>query len=191
MRIRYIIDKKFQLKYAGRSMVFLAAVFLIVGFIFYQWAFLPLLEKLKNIYPEARLYDILKIVYRNLGISFIFTALIMFIVSIIRSHEIAGPIFRLKSHLRQMSKGDFSKRFKIRENDELKVLVEEVNSLGMNTGLLIEEARSLARRIQAALDELHEKAKEKPEEYKDFVSDLTQLEAEVEQFREILKQYKI
>lgn len=191
MRIRYLIDKNFQLKYAARMLAFLAGAFLIGGFIFYKMAFLPLVRELKNVYPEGRLVIILGNVYKNLIINFSILAFLVFVFAIFKSHKITGPIFNVSRHINQMARGDFSRRIKLRKRDEFKVLADEVNRLGQNIAFLIEEGRGLVYRMQLALDELHNKMNSAPEQTRPFVHTLSELEAELEQFREILKQYRI
>lgn len=190
-RRKYLIDRKFQLKYAVSILIFILITFFIFTVIFYQVGFLPLLEKLRNVYPETRLFIILRGVYKNLIISFLLLLVVALGFAIFKSHKIAGPLFRLKYHIRQMSSGDFSTRVKLRKKDELKILADELNLLSQNIGLLIEEANNLIQRMQLALDELHSKIKARPAEYASLAETLSRLETEIEQFREILKQYKI
>ncbi len=190
-RKKYLVDKKFQLKYATNTLVFILIAFFIFTAVFYLVGFVPLLEKLKNVYPETRLFIILKGVYKNLIIAFLFLLAATFAFAIFRSHKIAGPLFRLKGHIHQMGDGDFSARVKLRKKDELIVLADELNRLSQNISLLIEEGNSIIRRMQLATDELHNKIKTKPGEHASLVEILLRFETEIEQFKEILKQYKI
>jgi nitrate/nitrite-specific signal transduction histidine kinase len=190
-RRKYLIDRKFQLKYAGSILIFILVTFLIFSIVFYQAGFLPLIEKLKNVYPQARLFVILRSIYKQLIISFFLLLVVAFGFAIFRSHKIVGPLFRLKYHIHQMGEGNFSGRIKLRRKDELKLLADELNILSQNISLLVEGSRNLMQRMQLALDELHSKAKARPDEYTPLAETLSQLETEIEQFREILKQYKI
>lgn len=190
-RKKYLIDKKFQLRYAANTLIFILVAFFIFTVVFYLVGFVPLLEKLKNVYPEARLFIILKGVYRDLIIAFLFLLAVTFAFAVFRSHKIAGPLFRLKGYIHQMSDGDFSSRIKLRKKDELIVLADELNLLSQNIGLLIEEANGLNQRMQLATDELRNKIKTKADEHVSLTETLSRLETEIEQFREILKQYKI
>jgi len=190
-RRKYLIDKKFQLRYAANTLIFIMIAFFIFTAVFYQVGFVPLLEKLKNVYPEARLFIILKGVYKNLVIAFLFLLTVTFAFAVFRSHKIAGPLFRLKGHIHRMSNGDFLNRVKLRKKDELIVLADELNLLSRNISLLIEEANGLTQRMQLATNELRNKIKTKPGEHASLAETLSRLETEIEQFREILKQYKI
>jgi len=186
----YLIDKKFQFKYAGGIFIFILIAFFAFGLIFYQVAFLPLVEKLRNVYPEMALFIVLKSVYKNLAIALFFLLAGIFAFAIMRSHKIVGPLFRLKGHIRSMSGGDFSSRIQLREKDELKMLATELNLLSQNIGLLVEESKSLTFRMQLAMEELRNKIKVNPDKYLPLAETLSRFEAEIEQFREVLKQYK-
>jgi methyl-accepting chemotaxis protein len=190
-RRHYLIDKRFQLKYAAGSLTFVLIAFFIFTIVFYQVGFSPLLEKLRDVYPEARLFDILGNVYKHLSVCFLLLLVVTFGLAIFRSHKIAGPIFRLKQYIHQMSEGDFASRVSLRKKDELKTLSEELNILSQNIGFFLEESRNLTQRMQLALDELHKKMEKKPDEYVFLAETLSRLEGELEQFREILRQYKI
>ena len=189
-RKKYLIDKKFQLKYATNILAFILVAFFIFTAVFYLVGFVPLLKELKNVYTEAGLFIILKGVYKNLIVAFLFLLAATFAFAIFRSHKIAGPLFRLKGHIHQIGNGDFSARVKLRKKDELIVLADELNRLSRNISHLIEEGNSIIRRMQLATDELRNKIKIKPGEQASLVEILSRFEAEIEQFREILKQYK-
>lgn len=187
----YLIDKKFQLKYAFNILIFIFVTFCIFSVIYYQVGFLPLVEKLKNVYPQARLFSILRSVYRQLFISVFLLLVMAFGFAVYGSHVIAGPLFRLRSHLNRMSQGDFSRKLAFRAKDELSSLADGVNKLDQNICLLIAESRNFAERMRLELNELHGEVKNSPEKYASFSQRVSRLEAEVEQFRKVFKEYKI
>ena len=55
--------------------------------------------------------------------------LILLGAGIIISHRLAGPIERLKKELEGIVKGDYSRRIKLRKNDDLKPVAEGINKL--------------------------------------------------------------
>jgi len=76
--------------------------------------------------------------------SVLLSALVGTIVGLFITHRIVGPIYRLKSVLRQLKEGKTVEEIKLRKSDEFHDLAEEFNVLLKNfTGLkgVIEKAR--------------------------------------------------
>lgn len=125
----YLIKKAFQLRYALILSVFILLTALISCLAVYLAIFPYLSEKLANVYPQARLAMIL----RSTNVKVLFSAFLMipFAIwfSIIISHRIAGPWYRLETILRDMVKGDFSSEIRLRKGDELQSLADSLNDV--------------------------------------------------------------
>jgi methyl-accepting chemotaxis protein len=67
------------------------------------------------------------------------------IISIFISHKVAGPLFRLKKALTQVTEGDLSVVIKLRKWDDLKDLADHVN-------ILIEELRTFVSTLRNDYD---------------------------------------
>lgn len=128
-RRRYLIKKGFQLKYVGviLGVMFLGAV--ISGYSIYYNAWLLLGEKLANVYPQGRLMHIFRSVNIRLAVNLFFVSIFCASVGIFISHRIAGPIYRIKKFLDDVTNGDYSQRLKLRKHDELKDVAEAMNKL--------------------------------------------------------------
>ncbi len=63
----------------------------------------------------------------------IFTSVILMLVilvfGIIMSHKMAGPIYRIRSYIYSMKKGEFGKPLQLRKNDEFQDLAQELQEL--------------------------------------------------------------
>ncbi len=68
------------------------------------------------------------------------------VISMLFSHKIAGPIYRLEKNLELIGSGDLTVNTKFRDNDQLTVLEEDMNEM----------VRSLNHKVRASEDALLE-----------------------------------
>lgn len=128
-RRRYMIARAFQLKFAGMILVFMFCVTLFTAFTIYYNVWVLLGGKLANVYPQGRLVAILKSANISLFYRMFFLSPLVFILAIVLSHRIAGPIYRMKRDLDEIAAGNYSKRLRLRKTDELKDVAESINNL--------------------------------------------------------------
>lgn len=128
-RRRYLVEKKFQLRFAGMILLFMFAVALFCSLTIYYNTWMLLGEKLANVYPQGRLVGILKQANFVLFMRLLLITPLVGILAIVLSHRIAGPIFRIKKTLDEVTKGDYSKRLHLRNTDELKDVAESINKV--------------------------------------------------------------
>jgi HAMP domain-containing protein len=128
-RTKFIVKKGFQLRYIGLILAVMLFSSLIAGYTIYynSWVFLG--SKLANVYPQGMLAQIFKAVNFKLTINLTLIAIICVGIGIIASHRIAGPIDRMVKFLNSVKSGDYSKRLKLREKDELVDLANAINEL--------------------------------------------------------------
>ena len=62
-------------------------------------------------------------------IGFVFIVVGIILISLLYSHRIAGPVYRLTEFTKQISTGDFSNTVTLRANDTIKPLSGELNNL--------------------------------------------------------------
>lgn len=129
-RKKYFVKQKLQFKYL--AFVFLAMLIPTViccGALYYLiWqtiaAEIAIPEALEeHVIPALREVNIILLVI----IPLIF--FIMLLIAFYISHKIAGPVYRVEKELEEIIKGDYSRRIKLRANDELKELAEGINQL--------------------------------------------------------------
>lgn len=60
---------------------------------------------------------------------FVFIVVGIVLISLLYSHRIAGPVYRLTEFTKQLATGDFSNTVTLRENDTIKPLSGELNNL--------------------------------------------------------------
>ncbi|MCX5850242.1 MAG: hypothetical protein NTW65_12450 [Deltaproteobacteria bacterium] len=132
-RRNYYIEKKFQTKYMLLTMLLL----LIYSFFFIIIIFAPYILTLYLDYPLAEKAEAAKVILLLHGKvwPWIGALIVIFgVLSIFITHKIAGPLYRLKKSLSEITEGNLSLKVKLRKWDDLKDLAEHVN-------VLIEELR--------------------------------------------------
>ncbi|MEZ0372071.1 MAG: HAMP domain-containing protein [Candidatus Sericytochromatia bacterium] len=139
-RSRYFVKPDLQTKYAF-MFVLSIGVGLNLGVILTLLA--PMLQNNSWVFPAIYGLLALSIVILVAGISILFT------------HKIAGPIYKIERSCRQiMDQKDLSLRVFLRTGDELQELAEEINRLldHLRNSMLIEQQKSEA--IVAKIDHL-------------------------------------
>lgn len=129
-RKKYLVKIGLQFRYLG---LILAAVILPVFLIsacLYYLVFQLMAEQLAI--PESIAFNLMPVFHKInfiliFGVPVIAAALLFLGLSI--SHRIAGPIFRIEKELAEISKGDFSRRIKLRKRDELASVAGAINRL--------------------------------------------------------------
>ena len=82
--------------------------------------------------PEVVAYHLLPVVKKVnlvLMVSIPAVFLILFSIGLVLTRNLVGPIERLERELEEVVSGNLSKRLKLRKNDELKPLVDDINVL--------------------------------------------------------------
>ena len=128
-RTRYIVRKEFQLKYIGLVLGVVLISSLIAGYTVYYNSWVLLGESLAKVYPQGRLVAIFRSVNIKLAVNVLFLAMLSIGLSIIASHRIAGPIYRIISFVRGLTSGNYSARLRLRKGDDLQDLADALNEL--------------------------------------------------------------
>jgi methyl-accepting chemotaxis protein len=139
-RKNYFIEKKFQAKYILLTVLML----LTYTFIFVVILFAPYMLTLYFDYPIAEKADAARVILLLHGTIWPWLGgIILFfgVVSIFISHKVAGPLFRIKKALSQVTDGDLSVVIKLRKWDDLKDLADHINKL-------IEELRTFVNTLK-------------------------------------------
>lgn len=139
-RKRYFIDKQLQTKYIVLTiMLLLIYTFLFVVILIFPYVIpltfdSPVEEQVK---AARMLLTLHKAIWPALGA----VMLIMGTASIFITHKIAGPVYRFKRVLAEISSGNLNISIKLRDKDDLKDLAEDFN-------LVIGELRDFVKTLQ-------------------------------------------
>ncbi len=129
LRKRFIVKPGFQFRY---SIVILLAVFFVAAMcvITTYYSSISLLgEKLSNVYPQGRLAVTLRQVNTIIIWRVVLIVPLLVIISILLSHRIAGPAYRIERTLREIGKGNLDVRISLRRDDELAGIANAVNDM--------------------------------------------------------------
>lgn len=191
-RRNYFINKKFQIDFAIRFLVLLviAAIAALGMFLYqskgtltagYSGSELRLL-KTSNFFLPMLLMSTISVI--------IVTSIIGILVLIYLSHRIAGPIFRFQKVLNEMDKGDLTRRFTLRENDQFKELADRINDLARTMddkfGLIKVQASELSRITQ----ELHAISASHPALQKDLERPLQEIATRLTELQDAANHFK-
>lgn len=126
----FFIKKKLQLRYV--LLVFFAMIvtaLISVGGAYYLiWQTIAAELAVPEIIAETLLPALTKV--NIMLLIFLPSAfIVMILLSILVSHRIAGPIYRVEKDLDEIVKGDYSRRIKFRAGDDLQELAEKINKL--------------------------------------------------------------
>lgn len=147
-RRQYIIKKGLQFRYIGLvfGLVFIAS--LVTGWTVFAtgWHFLG--EKLATVYPQGRLVYVLRATNLALIRNLLLISPLVFILALLFSHRIAGPVYRIEKTLEDISKGNLGIKIKLREGDELIDLADMINNLTENFNKTVSLDKDIVVKIE-------------------------------------------
>ena len=125
-RKKYLVDKGMQFRYMALVVLPLAILLLALYYLIYYSVFKQILI------PEALSLTLLPAMRNvNLVLVFAMPVALFFILrsALIYSNRVIGPIPRLERELDKVIAGDYSRRLKTRDKDELGAFVQKINLL--------------------------------------------------------------
>lgn len=127
-RRKFFIDKQFQTKYI-LLVIFMLLLYtlLFVGFLFIP-QLLPFIFD-SPLEEQVKAAEILLLYHKNVWPAVFIVIPLFGFFSIFITHKIAGPVYRLKIRLQQMTEWDLDTKVTLRKGDDLQDLAEFVNLL--------------------------------------------------------------
>ena len=179
-RWHYFVDKKFQMKYAGVTLIFMFLISAVCGYTIYHTLLTYLGEKLAQVYPQAMLVSILNVVKIKLAMQLILLIPIIILASIFLSHRVIGPIPKMKRHIRRLIEKDFSNELYLRKTDEFRDIAELINESTDSIKQSLARVRESVDKIKSLLENTALQDNEKKA-----------LQQEIESLDNILSEFKI
>jgi signal transduction histidine kinase len=126
----FFIKKRFQIHYLLFVLVamVLISIICIAGTYYLVWQTVAGEIAVPELIAEVLIPALLKVNFLLL-LSLPLAFVIMILFSIAVSHKIAGPIERIEKDLDEIVKGDYSRRIKLRADDDLQELADGINAL--------------------------------------------------------------
>jgi hypothetical protein len=156
-RRKKIIKPRQQLKLACFVVIFLLVYSLVFGLaIFYPLAMA--LREPATVGQHARAAVVILGLHETIWPALGFVLCLSFVGTILFSHRIAGPIYRLERAVEDFVRGDF-KPIRLRKSDEFKEIEDSVNSLARYLGMVQELDAAFHDHVKRTLSQLAETLK--------------------------------
>ena len=181
-RKNYFISKDMQTKFAGTILLLALLVTIItacniyvLGSYFYDSSITQNEGRTLSMVMESFIREF----WPRLVILVVVNIIIVFVVSVMYSHQIAGPASKLENSIKRITEGDLTFEVSLRRNDNLKELASALNSLLEKFRITLAGAKTLTEDIAEKL-----KILESDDRFK-------QLAASSEELRNLIDQFKI
>jgi len=176
-RRNYYIDKQFQrnfiLKFCGLIVMGSAISSLII----YAMSRATVTTAFENsrLTIKSTADFILPTIALSSGISVLLISLAAIIITLLTSHRIAGPLYRLNKDVEQLTSGDLKTTFNLRATDEIKPLAESLN-------IMAQALRERIALIKDTLDSLDSSIKSSGNASTEITEKIRQAREAAEQF---------
>ena len=125
-RRRIFIKKNLQIRY-----MMLIILSVLCGLAIMTFELTATLDELFDKYPVLMqpLYDQFIPLAASFAYKIAIYLLLVIIISAILSHKMAGPVYRIEQTCKEIAKGDFSQRVRLRQGDQFTELQDEFNKM--------------------------------------------------------------
>ena len=161
-RRQYIIKKGLQFRYIGLVFGLALIASLVTGWTVFATGWYFLGEKLASVYPQGRLVYVLRATNLALIRNLLLISPLIFILGLLFSHKIAGPVYRIEKTLGDISKGNLGLKIRLRDGDELVDLAYTINNLVENFNKTIISDKDIVIKIEKDLEEIKRLASGQP-----------------------------
>jgi methyl-accepting chemotaxis protein len=151
-----VVNRDLQLRYTGAAvMVGTLTTFLTSFFIL-----LPLYVFKILIIPRFLPWPIFFV----MGLALVMNIFSVFILGLIMTNRIAGPLYALIRAMRQTGRGDFNAHLAVRSTDDLKYVVRHFNDMAASLSRLTKEDIDFIENLQQSANEIHNRLGSDPEQ---------------------------
>lgn len=180
-RKNYFISKDMQTKFAGTILLLALLVTIItacniyvLGSYFYDSSITQSEGKTLSMVMESFIREF----WPRLVILVVVNIIIVFVVSVMYSHQIAGPAYKLENSIKRITDGDLTFEVSLRRNDNLKELASALNSLLEKFRITLASAKTLTEDIAEKL-----KVLENDDRFKQLAQSSSELRNLIDQFK--------
>jgi methyl-accepting chemotaxis protein len=157
-RRNYYIKKKFQRNFIMKFCFLVALGSVISGLIIYAMSRATVTTSFENsrLIIKSTADFILPAVMLSGAVVILLTGLATIAITLLTSHKIAGPLYRLEKDVDEVARGNLRMAFKLRQGDEIKALAASLNNM-------VRELKVRAADIKNAAEDLDSITASKPE----------------------------
>lgn len=162
-RRRYLIDPGFQYWFIGKITILAVSIIVFSLFLlalaYQQYADITV-ELMQpdpfgasgGIRTVSKHGSAFSLLWPVLAISLTGTLLVTLFFGLIISHRMAGPVYRIRMVLKEMSEGNLSGKLVLRKNDAFHPLAGSINILGDSWRKNVQELQELCGKLESAVD---------------------------------------
>ncbi len=185
-RRTFLVKKGMQFRYIGIVFALALIVSIVTGYTVFAtiWSFLG--EKLSSVYPQGRVVYMYKVVNMTLMRNFFLLSPFIFILTLLFSHRIAGPIYRIEKSLGEVAKGNLALKIRLRKGDELQDLAAVINSTIENLKQSTLLNKEIAAKIQEDLHDITAAISAEPYDHTEIRSSMNDLQAKIKELNSFL-----
>lgn len=180
-RKNYFIAKDMQSKFAGTILLLALLVAVITACNIYVLGSF-FVEKNATLTQQndasALIHDFISSYWPRLVVLIFVNVIIVFMVSVLYSHQTAGPAYKLEKSIKRITEGDLTFQVSLRRNDNLKELAAALNEL-------LEKFRTTLSKTKSLTDDINNKlgVMKDDEKYSQLVADSAALRQLIDQFK--------
>jgi len=192
-RRKILIDKAVQLRYTLLLLALIIVYSSSLGYSFYTNYKTGTKLLLANLEDNPKLKEKLEKNDRMQGITIIvgmvINALVITYIGIFSTHKIAGPIYRFRKHIQSMKEGDLSIRTKLRKNDLLNDIADDLNQTSEKMKAFFAEDISKVEMISDKIRKLNEAIRKNQIDLSDASIALNDINSDTERFISMKKKF--
>lgn len=185
-RRQYLIKKGLQFRYIGIVFMLSILVSMLTGYTVFATGWTLLGEKLANVYPQGRLLYVFRAVNFTLARNLLLLSPLIFIMALLFSHRIAGPLYRIEKSVYEISRGNLALRVKIRKGDELWDLADLLNVMTGNFSNAVASSKDAAANIQKELSNIKKAISAQPYNQAQIETSIKNLQSKIEELNSSL-----
>lgn len=131
-RRNYFIDKKFQLDFVFKFCLIVIAASILIGGVMFNLSRNSTTVAIADtkVVVKRTADFILPLAVQTIIIVTVFSALAVLALTVLMSHRIAGPLYRMRKEIDGLKGGDLCRNFTIRTKDQLQELARSLNDMG-------------------------------------------------------------
>lgn len=182
-RRNYFINKNFQAKFMIKfCVIVIISSVLVIGLLFFlsKGSTTVAIENTEVVVKRTADF-ILPLVVQTVAFVFLFSAAAVMALTMIVSHKISGPLFRLQREIEAMKDGDFCRNFNIRGDDQLQVFAKSLDEMRNSLSNSWLELKEIFTSLEKFLQE-HDYCLNKDESVQ-VIDILNKMQAKLNEFR--------
>jgi len=153
-RRNYFIDKDFQTKFIMKFCAIVIASSVLIGWLlfFLSRNFTTVAIENAHVIVKSTSDFLLPLIMDTVFMVSIFSAIAVIILTLLTSHKIAGPIYRLKKEIDRFKEGDMTANFRTRSSDQLQDLAAALADMGQAIGKRHSELKKISADLKKCIE---------------------------------------